>query len=295
MPCEFFLIRYVPDVVKGEFVNIGVVLRQAAQPANQSGGPAGGRDGNRSLVRFTRDWARVRCLDAEADIALLEGVEQEIAQRLAQGVSLRDPRAVVESLEDSLSNSMQISEPRGTLAENLVTEMELLLRMYVEPLKVAKLRTRGARATIQWAMRTEFERAGVWSLMDKRIAAAPFTRPGDPLRIDCGYGPVSGNGSEALIRMFHAVSLEGDIEAAKGLAFSAPQLREGVRRLRGMDLHLTAVVETLAEDAQDPDHEVNQRHRFGIAAMEDREIRVITAGQLEAAARTAARELGFTT
>ena len=31
--CEFFLIRYVPDVVKGEFTNIGVVLRQAAAPA----------------------------------------------------------------------------------------------------------------------------------------------------------------------------------------------------------------------------------------------------------------------
>ena len=27
--CEFFLIRYVPDVVKGEFVNIGVLLREA--------------------------------------------------------------------------------------------------------------------------------------------------------------------------------------------------------------------------------------------------------------------------
>ena len=30
LPCEFFLIRYVPDVVKGEFVNIGVLLREAA-------------------------------------------------------------------------------------------------------------------------------------------------------------------------------------------------------------------------------------------------------------------------
>ncbi len=27
--CEFFLLRYVPDVVKGEFVNIGVVLLEA--------------------------------------------------------------------------------------------------------------------------------------------------------------------------------------------------------------------------------------------------------------------------
>ena len=30
MPCEFFLIRYVPDPVKGEFTNIGVLLREAA-------------------------------------------------------------------------------------------------------------------------------------------------------------------------------------------------------------------------------------------------------------------------
>ena len=48
LQCEFSLIRYVPDVVKGEFVNIGVVLRNA-----------GGAE-----VRFTRDWARVRCMDA---------------------------------------------------------------------------------------------------------------------------------------------------------------------------------------------------------------------------------------
>ena len=29
LQCEFSLIRYVPDVVKGEFANIGVVLREA--------------------------------------------------------------------------------------------------------------------------------------------------------------------------------------------------------------------------------------------------------------------------
>ena len=29
--CEFFLIRYVPDVVKGEFANIGVLLREAGR------------------------------------------------------------------------------------------------------------------------------------------------------------------------------------------------------------------------------------------------------------------------
>jgi hypothetical protein len=44
--CEFQLIRYVPDPVRNEFVNIGVLLRSAA--------------GGESLLRFTRDWSRVR-------------------------------------------------------------------------------------------------------------------------------------------------------------------------------------------------------------------------------------------
>ncbi len=90
-------------------------------------------------------------------------------------------------LEDSLSNSVQMTEPRATLAENMTTGMEELMRMYVEPLKVARVRTKSGRAQIQAACGTEFERAGVWGLMRKRIAAAMYTRPGDPLRIDCGY------------------------------------------------------------------------------------------------------------
>ena len=80
VPCEFFLIRYVPDVVKGEFTNIGVVLREATV------------SGGRPVVRFTRDWSRVRCMDAEADTGLLESLEGEIVSRLQAGVSARDPK-----------------------------------------------------------------------------------------------------------------------------------------------------------------------------------------------------------
>ncbi len=178
LPCEFFLIRYVPDVVKGEFVNIGVLLREATGASATAA---------RTEVRFTRDWGRVRCLHADADTALLEGLEGEIATRLRTGVSAHDPKAIFDVLEDSLSNSVQMSEARATLAENLPTEMELLLRLYVEPMKVAKLRTRSGRAAIAGAMRREFERAGAWALMRKRIAASAYTRAGDPLKIDCGY------------------------------------------------------------------------------------------------------------
>ena len=179
VPCEFFLIRYVPDVVKGEFANIGVVLREATAP---------GGGGAASVVRFTRDWARVRCLDADADVGLLEALEGEIGNRLRSGVSARDPKAVMEVLEDSLSNSVQMSPVGACLAENVATEIELLMKMYVEPLKApARARVRSGRGAIAASMRTEFERAGVWGMMRKRISASMYTQAGDPMKIDCGY------------------------------------------------------------------------------------------------------------
>ncbi len=123
LECEFFLVRYVPDVVKGEFTNIGVVLREAG----------GGRDGA-AAVRFTRDWSRVRCMDAGADVELLESLEGEIAERLRMGS--QDTKPVMELLEDTLSNSVQVTPVRACLAESMAAEMEQLMRMYVEPLKV---------------------------------------------------------------------------------------------------------------------------------------------------------------
>jgi hypothetical protein len=271
--CEFFLIRYVPDVVKGEFANIGVVLREVGSGADKL---------DSAVVRFTRDWSRVKCMDADADIGLLEGLEGEIAARLRMGAG--DTKPVMQVLEDTLSTSVQITEARASLAESVPAELEQLMRMYVEPLKVKQERKRTGRAAIAGAMRTEFERAGVWGLMRKRIAASLYTRAGDPMKIDCGYRP---NG---VIRMFQAVSLEGDVEGAKGLAYSAPQLREGVERVESARLELTAVVEPLRA-VSDLEDEAQERYRFGVEAMERQEIRVVTVSDLARVAETARVEL----
>ena len=274
--CEFSLIRYVPDVVKGEFTNIGVVLREA------------GRDGT-AVVRFTRDWSRVRCMDADADIGLLESLEAEIEARLRLGAV--DTKPVMETLEDTLSNSVQITESRACLAESVPAELEQLMRMYVEPLKVKVERKKTGRAAIAGAMRTEFERAGVWGLMRKRIAASLYTRAGDPMKIDCGYRTGSIHATPGgVVRMFQAVSLEGDVEAAKGLAYSAPQLMEGVLRVEAARLELTAIVEPL-RSVSDTEDEAMEQYRFGVEAMERQEIRVVTMSDLARVAETARMEL----
>jgi hypothetical protein len=262
----------VPDVVKGEFTNIGVLLREAG-------------DGATPHLRFTRDWSRVRCMDADADLGLLEALENEIAARLPQ--SATDFKPILATLEDSLSNSIQITEPRACLAESVAAELDLLMKMYVEPLKVKQERRRTGRAAIAAVMRTQFERAGVWALMRKRIAASIYTQPGDPLKIDCGYRP---NG---VIKMFHAVSLDADVEAAKVLAWSAPRLTEGVARVESAKLELTAVVEPLRTlpGGGDSTTEAAERYKFGVDTMESQQIRVVTMNDLARAAETARIDL----
>lgn len=265
--CEFSLIRYVPDVVKGEFVNIGVVLREAGR--NET-----------ATVRFTRDWSRVRCMDPDADVELLESLESEIGQRLQAGVDLKvNAKPMLETLEDTLSNSVQVTEMRGTLAESLPAEMEQLLRMYVEPLRLPSVRRKASgRGAIVTTMRNAFEQAGVWRLMRKKIAAAAYTEAGDPLKIDCGYR----NGK---VRMFHAVSLENDVEGAKGIAYSVEALRAGVLRSEGAELELTAVVEGIAMVAD------QEQYGFGVSVMEREAIRVLTVADMARVAETAKREL----
>jgi hypothetical protein len=164
--------------------------------------------------------------------------------------------------------------------------MEELMRMYVEPPPRERMPRLSGRAAIQVRMRTEFERAGVWELMRKRIAAAEYTRPGDPLKIDVGYRP---NG---LIRMFHAVSLEPGVEMAKVLAFSSAALHQGVESVERAQLELTAVIEPAARlGATDAEPDRLEMYRFGVETMEEHQIRVLTTSDLDRVAETARREL----
>ncbi len=293
MQCEFLLVRYVPDTVRNEFVNIGVMLRPAADGGAGSGSSSGSGSGS-ALVRFTRDWARVRCVDADADIGMLEAMEGELRQQLAANQTGGSP--LLKMIEDSFSHQLQITEPKACLAENLAAEMDRLMQLYVEPQRMKARPAASGRQAIARSMRMHFEHAGVWDLMRRRIAASAYTRPGDPLKIDCGYRP---NG---VVRMFHAVSLRGDVELAKVLAFSAPTLREGVARVEKAELELTAIVEPLRDGhTQGPGHNADEQdlsgqdhleqYRFGVETMEAHRIRVLTVNEMDRVAETARREL----
>jgi len=133
--CEFQLLRYVPDPVRNECVHIGVILREqgSTEPAE---------------VRFTRDWRRVRCLDPDADTALLEGMESELRRRFREEPQGR----LMQLLEESLSLNVQMTAPKAYLAESLPAGVEELMRLYVEPPKREKLSRLRGRAAVHSAM-----------------------------------------------------------------------------------------------------------------------------------------------
>jgi hypothetical protein len=271
--CEFQLIRYVPDPVRNEFVNIGVLLRAA--------------EGGQSMVRFTRDWGRVRCLDPDADTQMLEALEIEVGQRL-DSQPADHPRPITAVLEESLSNGLQITESKAYLVETFLAGLEDLMGQYVDPPRRERSQRRGGRAALVAAMRTRFEQAGVWNLMRKQIAVAPYTKAGDPLRIDCGY---RSNGD---LKMFQAVSLQTDANDAKLLAFSALDLMAGVERLDQAKLLLTAIVEPVRQGESESETLSEERiaqYDFAVRIMEEHKIRVMASSLLPGIAETARREL----
>jgi hypothetical protein len=271
--CDFFLLRYVPDVVKQEFVNVGVVMLEE------------GEDGFTD-VRFTRDWRRVRCLDPEADIELLQSYEDELRRllqsRTAEVINYRLPMSrrqwLLDLMQQSFSGTLQVAPMQGVLTESPQAELGILARAYLESERRPAQREAAGRRAIYNVMRGAFEHAGVWNVMWKDIEVAKYSANGDPLKIDCAYRP------ENVIQMFHAVSLATDVNAAKVLAFSYQNFRDQMALAESADPNLYAVIED----------ELNWKDpavAFALEALDRYGIDVTTVGQMPAIAERAREEL----
>jgi len=260
---EFFLLRYVPDAVKDEFVNIGVVMVEA-----------GANGAAFADVRFTRDWRRVRCLDPQADVETLGALEQEIRGQLG---TTHDRAILLRRLGDSFSNVIQLSPTKGCLAEDPVAEIEAMASMYLETAKAGGRREVSGRQRILGRMRDAFERAGVAKFV-LPVPVAQYTKPGDPFQFDFGYRV----GNE--IKLFHAVSLKAGVDAAVLLAARYPRIAPVMSKVSGAAPALTAVV----DDDLDRGHEAVQ---FALSMMEEEKIRIAVVAEMPMIAEVARREL----
>ena len=260
---EFFLLRYVPDAVKNEFVNIGLVMVESG--ANGAGF---------ADVRFTRDWRRVQCLDPQADVDMLAALERDIRGQLA---TTREREVLLRRLEDSFSNVIQLSPAKGCLAEDPVAEIEMMASMYLEAAKVGGKREVSGRQRILAVMRDAFEQARVAKFV-LPVPVATYTKPGDPFQFDFGYR-VAGE-----IKLFHAVSLKAGVDSAVLLAARYPRIAPVMSKVAGAAPMLTAVIDDDLDRAE-------ESIQFALGMMEDEKIRIAVAAEMPMLAEVARREL----
>ncbi len=259
MPNENFrtftyrVLRYTPNLVRDEWVNIGILLEDA-----------GGKRLAARLVEEPAELARVRRLHVNADEELLRALPRELdAQIAAAGL---DVAAYLGKLDQSLSNVLELSPPKALLAEDFDAELDRLYRDHVAPPRRAGRSglLENTRAWIRTRINEVFRRQGVLAKMSKGVRVEEFTQPGDPMRIDYGY---RYNGTRGYL---HAILLDRDPAQAKVLAYTAECIRAKLSAAE-----IAAITETEPQPG-------NSRHQFVARLFAEQNIEMVPLGRLDA-------------
>lgn len=247
---RYRVLRYTPDIERDEWVNIGVLLEEAANSEREGVFRRAFR-----VVEEPSELARVKRLHPGADEGLLRALPTEFDARLR--MAPQEAARYVEKLGDTLSNALQFSPQRALSADDFDLELDRLYRAHVAP--PARQRAGIAESTRAWIkerINDVFRRRRVPKL-ERNIPVEAFTEPGDPLKLDYGYQ----NGIRGYL---HAVPLGRDPSQPKILAYTARRVRARVP-----ETEFTAVCE--AEPSQD-----NPRHRFIAQMFADENIAIVS-------------------
>lgn len=262
---EFFLLRYVPHAVRQRFVDFGLILKEVGDGDGFFG------------VRFARGWRGVQSLDPHADVEVLEALEREITGQLS---SLKDREVLLRWLEDSHSNAIQLSPVQACLVDDPVKEIELLTSVYLnEPELVPSTeRKESGRRVILHKMQSEFERVGVWDVLQHGIPVNEYTRTDDSFKFDFGYRVGD------TLKIFHAVSLRASVNAAIEVASRHKKVAPLMAEKQRVSSLLTAVIEDDLDRGE-------ERISYTLGAMIGEGIRVAVVAEMPMIAEVARREL----
>jgi hypothetical protein len=256
--CAYHVVRYLPNLVRDEWVNIGILLFD----------PANGRI-LRRMIEEPGEFARVRRLHPGADEDLLRRLPEEFDAQFAAGagVGLASngwAAANLGRLEQTLSNAVQLSAQKGLLAADLDAELDRLYRDHVEPPRYSRVfEDLATRNAIRTRANQVFRSTGIWPRLERRIRVAEFTFAGDPLRVDYAY---RRNGTRGFVQ---ALPLGRDPAQAKVLAFTADAIRAKIPKS-----------EFIAVTEVEPRPQDNPRHRFVTGLLEERQIPVVPLARL---------------
>jgi hypothetical protein len=236
--CVYRILRYTPNLVRDEWVNIGVLVYD-----EQTG------ERRLRLIEEEEEFRRVRRLHPHADEGLLRALRDDLEDRF-QSAALQnnggDWQRLLAKWDETLSNALQLAPQKGALAGDLDAELE---RLYADHIAVQRAPARvgapGSRAQIRSYCSQVLRQARLWERVEKSVRAAEFTFPGDPMRLDYSY---RRNGTRGFVQTLSVTRAPAD---AKLFAYTAQ--------------HITAKARLKTEFAAVTDVELregNERHRF---------------------------------
>jgi len=253
------VLRYTPNLVRDEWVNIGVLLFH----------PESGERRLR-LIADEDEYHRVRRLHPEADEALLRALRDDLEARFdaarreegekaaGNGGAGGTPdasawQAVLAKWDDTLANALQLAPPKGILAADLDAEMERLYADHVAvPRRAGRAGLPGSRGHMRSYCSQVFKQARLWERLEKSIRAEEFTFPGDPMRLDYSY---RRNGTRGFVQTLSVSRAPAD---AKLLAYTAERIQ-----------HKAQFASEFAAVTDVPLSADNGRHRFVLDTLRD--------------------------
>jgi hypothetical protein len=216
----YHVLRYTSNLVRDEWVNIGVILFDPLTGALRL-----------RLVEEQDEYARIRRLQPRADEDVLRGFRDHLEDRFA--TFLRNRRSeqagtlavgeelqiLIEDWNRTLSNGLQLAPQKGVYADDLDAELERLYAEHVAPPhKVTPVGAPGSRAKIRSYCSQVWRAAGLWDRIQKSVRITEFTFPGDPMRIDYSY---RRNGIRGYVQTLSVSRAPGD---CKSYAYTAARI-----------------------------------------------------------------------
>jgi hypothetical protein len=262
--CSYFLVRYVPDVVKGEFINIGVFLLCPAEQFLD--------------CLFSDDSRRVKRFHPQADTEFFKLLQADFEDQIKNREE--DLEGYVREMQQSYSNLIQLSPLRTCLAADLSAQLQNLFERYVG-VRLAGPTKQDTRMRIKLRMTDCLRRHGVYEhrLFEKHIPASQWTGPGDPFVFDFGYKALEQAGKpNGRPRLIHTLSLQRDEELVKALKWTFERV------LDKESCHLTVGHEDspILDDPQ---------VRFSHGVLQDEHIRLVPVSRFDEYAQSVRAEL----
>jgi hypothetical protein len=249
----YYILRFLPNLVRDEWVNVGVVLLDPNTGAFSE-----------QLIEQEGEFARVKRLHPDADLELLRALPGQFARTHSE---LGLPAgAFLEKLGSTLSNAIQFSPRKAVETEDAASELDRLYATHVAPPRSDGRSTlfENTRVWIRDHLNRIFRSHSILTRMQRRVPVEEFTHPGDPLRLDFAY---RFNGTRGFLQ---SVSLARDPAQAKVLAYTARSIREKIAR---------AEFTAITESAPAPE---NPRHQFVAGLLAEENIRIVPLNHAEA-------------